>query len=154
MHIAELNIGRARHDLDDPRMAGFIDNLARINALAERSQGFVWRYQDASGNATDTKIGGDPRAILNMSVWESVEDLQQYVFGTVHARFYARRAEWFEPLAPRSHFVMWPVTVGHLPDIEEALARLAEFERTGPSERVFGWEALKLAAHREQRCPA
>ncbi len=37
MHIAELNTGRARHDLDDPRMAGFMDNLAHINALAERS---------------------------------------------------------------------------------------------------------------------
>lgn len=152
MHIAELNIGRARYDLDDPRMAGFMDNLARINAMAERSEGFVWRYQDESGNATDTKIGGDPRAILNMSVWETAEDLERYVFGTVHVRFYARRSEWFDPLAPRPHFVMWPVPAGHRPTVEEALARLAELERAGPGERVFGWEALKLAAHREQRC--
>jgi hypothetical protein len=154
MPIAELNIGRARHDLDDPRMAGFMDNLARINALAERSPGFVWRYQDDSGNATDTKIGGDPRAILNLSVWQTVEDLERYVFGTLHVRFYARRAEWFEPLAPGRHFVMWPVPAGHLPGVDEALARLQELERTGPSARVFGWETLQPAAHRAERCSA
>jgi hypothetical protein len=152
MQVAELNIGRARHDLDDPRMAGFMDNLARINALAERSPGFVWRYQDASGNATNTKIGGDPRAILNLSVWESVEALERYVFGTLHVRFYARRGQWFAPLAPRPHFVMWPVPVGHRPAVSEALDRLADLERTGPTARVFGWEALAGAAHRDRRC--
>ena len=51
-HIAQLNIGRFRFPTDDPRMAGFMDNLDRVNALAERSPGFVWRMQDESGNAT------------------------------------------------------------------------------------------------------
>ena len=51
-HLAQLNIGRIRYEVDDPRMAGFVDNLASVNAIAERSQGFVWRYSDESGNAT------------------------------------------------------------------------------------------------------
>src|ERR1051326_6590674 len=55
-HIAQLNVGRLRYETDDPRMADFMNNLARINALAERSPGFVWRYTDATGNETD-----DPR---------------------------------------------------------------------------------------------
>src|ERR1700727_2880649 len=41
-HIAQLNIGRFRYPTDDPRMAAFMTNLDRINALAERSEGFVW----------------------------------------------------------------------------------------------------------------
>ncbi|MEO0999197.1 MAG: DUF3291 domain-containing protein [Pseudomonadota bacterium] len=152
MPIAELNVGRSAHDLDDPRMAGFMDNLERINALAERSPGFIWRYTDASGNATDTKIGGDPRAILNLSVWETMEDLEAYVFGTVHVQFYARKAEWFEAL-DRPHFVMWEVETGHRPTVEEALARLEELRTTGPSARVFGWEALPNAElWKSRRC--
>ena len=35
-HLAQLNIGRIRYEVDDPRMAGFVDNLAFVNALAER----------------------------------------------------------------------------------------------------------------------
>ena len=31
---------------DDPRMADFYNNLARVNALAERMPGFVWRLKD------------------------------------------------------------------------------------------------------------
>src|SRR4029077_17544526 len=87
-HIAQLNIGRLRHETDDPRMADFMNNLARINALAERSPGFVWRYTDATGNATDTRpYAGDPRMAINMSVWESVEALEKFVWQSVHTRF-------------------------------------------------------------------
>ena len=52
-HLAQLNIGRLRFPLDDPRMADFVDNLARVNAIADRAEGFVWRLQDDGGNATN-----------------------------------------------------------------------------------------------------
>lgn len=42
-HLAEVNIGRVLGGPDDPRMADFFDNLARINTLAEHTPGFVWR---------------------------------------------------------------------------------------------------------------
>ena len=71
-HLAELNIGRIKYDIDDPRMAGFTNNLARVNGIAERSPGFIWRYTDESGNATNTRPYADPRIIVNVSVWESV----------------------------------------------------------------------------------
>ena len=151
-HLAQLNIGQIKYDLDDPRMADFVNNLEKINALAERMPGFVWRYQDESGNATSTKRDGDPRALLNMSVWESAEALETFVFGTVHAQFYARKAEWFDTMTAQ-HFVMWPVPEGHQPTIEEALERLAEYQQTGATDRVFGWDALpKAALWMEKRC--
>src|SRR5713226_7509770 len=99
-HLAQLNIGRLRYDLDDPRLADFIDNLARVNAIAERSEGFVWRLKDETGNATNIRAFEDPRMTVNMSVWESVEALEKYVWQTVHKRFYGRRSEWFEHLDP------------------------------------------------------
>ncbi|MDH3740809.1 MAG: DUF3291 domain-containing protein, partial [Hyphomicrobiales bacterium] len=52
MHLAQLNVGTMLYPQDDPRMAGFMDNLDRVNAIADRAPGFVWRLQDESGNAT------------------------------------------------------------------------------------------------------
>jgi len=100
-HLAQLNIGRIRYEVADPRMAGFVDNLAFVNALAERTPGFVWRYRDSSGNATNTRpFPGDPLMAVNMSVWENIESLEKYVWQTVHKRFYAQRHEWFARRRP------------------------------------------------------
>ena len=50
--LAQLNIGIIKGPIDGPVMAEFVANLDRINALAERSPGFVWRLQTEEGNAT------------------------------------------------------------------------------------------------------
>ena len=144
-HIAQLNIGRVRHALDDPRMADFMDNLARVNAIAERSPGFVWRYTDASGNATETlPFADDPRMMINMSVWESVEALETFVWQTVHTRFYGRKHEWFETL-DGAYFVLWHVPPGHRPSVAEAIGRLDYLKAHGPSEQAFGWQDVASA---------
>ena len=80
------------HRRDDPRMAGFMDNLDRVNALAERSAGFVWRLKDESNNATALRPFDDPDMAVNLSVWESVEALERFVWATVHKRIYNRKA--------------------------------------------------------------
>src|SRR6195952_5907428 len=91
-HLAQMNIGRIRSDIDDPRMSDFTNNLALVNGIAERSAGFIWRYIDESGNATKTRPYADPRVIVNFSVWESVAALEHYACPTAHKRFYERRA--------------------------------------------------------------
>lgn len=149
MQLAELNVGYALYPLDDPRMAGFMDNLDKLNALAERSAGFVWRLKSDSGNATDLDVPGDEQMIANMSVWTDVAALGDYVFNTVHARFYEKRPEWFENMT-QHHFVMWPVADGHIPTLEEAMARLAHLQKHGSSEHAFGWDAVDQTAFR--RC--
>jgi hypothetical protein len=40
--LAQLNVGIVKGPMDSPLMADFAANLDRINALAERSEGFVW----------------------------------------------------------------------------------------------------------------
>jgi hypothetical protein len=76
-HLAQLNIGRIRYEIDDPGMADLTNNLALVNGVAERSAGFIRRYADESGNATNTRPYADPRIIVNFSVWESVEALER-----------------------------------------------------------------------------
>ncbi|MEL6617389.1 MAG: DUF3291 domain-containing protein [Pseudomonadota bacterium] len=149
MKLAELNVGYARYPTDDRRMAGFMDNLDRVNALAERSPGFVWRLQSDSGNATDIEVPGDADMISNLSVWNDIASLGNYVFNTVHARFYDKRAEWFDAMT-KPHFVMWHIPDDHLPTLTEAMERLHHLQTHGSSEHAFGWDAVDTTEWR--RC--
>lgn len=142
-HLAQFNIARIRYPLDDPRMAEFVANVARINALAEQIDGFVWRLQDESGNAMGMRVYDDPRLLPNLTLWENVEALERFVWRTVHGRFYGRREEWFEPLA--TPLVMWWVTAGVRPTLEEGVARLDHLKARGSSNHAFGWEQLAKA---------
>lgn len=83
-HLAQVNIAKARAPLDHPLMKGFVDQLDHINALAERSPGFVWRLQTEEGDATAIRVFEDPLIIVNLSVWESVESLKDYVYAGEH----------------------------------------------------------------------
>ena len=146
MHIAELNIGRVRYPLDDPRMAEFMENLDRVNGLADRSPGFVWRMTGADGtNNMENVFEGAPDMNLNLSVWESVEDLRHFVFNTLHDRFFRRKPEWFEIL-DESAFVMWEIPAGHIPTVEEAFARLEHLKEHGPSPHAWDWDSVPTTA--------
>lgn len=152
MHLAQINIGRTLYPQGDPRIAEFFDNLDRINSAAERMPGFVWRLKDDSGNATSISAYEDPTIIVNMSVWQSAETFEKFVWQTVHAGFYRKRGSWFAPLgAP--HFAMWWIPAGHIPTAAEGRARLDHLAQHGPTGHAFGWESLSGAKlWRESRC--
>lgn len=146
-YLAELNIGRLLAPTDDPQVKDFMDNLDLINGLGKRMPGFVWMMEGSGepgrGN-TDLKLEGDPQFVSNLSIWETPADLETFVWGTLHKKFYDRKAEWFEVM-DKMHFVMWWIKKDHRPDINEALARLEYLEENGDSEHAFGWKFLKDA---------
>jgi hypothetical protein len=135
-HIAQVNIGRVKAPVEDPSMAGFTTRLDEINALADGSPGFVWRLQTSAGNATYFRPYDDDKVLMNMSVWETIEDLRHYVYQTVHAELLRSRHEWFEKFAG-TYTTLWWVPVGHRPSIDEAKQRLAHLEKYGPTEFAF-----------------
>lgn len=154
-HIAELNIGRLVAPTDDPRVADFMQNLDRVNGLGKRMPGFVWMMEGSgepgTGN-TENNIGDDPQFVANLTVWEDIPSLENFVFNTVHKQFYDRRAEWFE-LMQDQHFVMWQVEAGHRPSMDEALARLAHKQKHGDSDYAFGWSFARDASlYKEKAC--
>ena len=152
-HLAQFNIARIKYPLDDPRMVEFVSNVARINALAEQIDGFIWRLQGESGNAMDMTVYGDPRVLPNLTVWTDVEALERFVWKTVHNRFYGRREEWFEKMD--KPLVMWWVPEGHRPSVDEGVARLEHLKAHGPSDHAFGWEHLPAAQFwKTARCGA
>jgi Domain of unknown function (DUF3291) len=146
-NLAQLNVGRLVAETDDPRVAEFMAALDRVNGLGKRTPGFVWMMEGSgepdTGN-TDTKIDGDPRFVANLTVWESVETLEHFVWNTVHRQFYERRHEWFELLGDR-HLVMWWVPEGHRPTLQEALDRLAHLREHGDTDHAFGWAHIEAA---------
>jgi hypothetical protein len=136
-HLAQVNIGRIKAPLDSPIMAGFVNRLEEINALADSAPGFVWRLQTDAGNATYFRpYPNDDSILLNMSVWESVESLKNYVYRTVHAELLRQRHEWFEKFES-SYIALWWVPAGHRPGIDEAKKRIAHLDAHGPTEFAF-----------------
>jgi hypothetical protein len=135
-HLAQLNIGRILAPIDSPVMAEFMGRLDEINALAEAAPGFVWRLQSEEGNATAIRPFEDNWLLLNMSVWESVESLKAYTYGTAHAEVMRKRRQWFEPHTD-TYLVMWWVPAGHIPDVTEARERLAHLQAHGETPYAF-----------------
>jgi GNAT superfamily N-acetyltransferase len=136
-HVAQINIGTMVAPTDDPRVSEFMDGLDRINAIADESPGFVWRLQTGEGNATSIQIFPNPFELVNVSVWESVETLKEYVYRSDHVDFFRRRAAWFEADAKR--VALWTVPAGEIPELDEAVRRVEFLERRGPSPYAFGF---------------
>lgn len=139
-HLAQINIGRLVAAEGDPRVQPFFDALDRINALAEASPGFVWRLESEAGDATDIQPTIDPLLIVNMSVWTDAEALFDFVYRSAHTPEMARRREYFVR-AEGAYQVLWWVRAGHVPSIDEGLARLWHLDRFGPSQQAFTFKA-------------
>jgi len=138
-HIAQINVALALAPMDDPRMADFANALDKINALAEKSPGFVWRLKDDSGNATDFRITDIDNLLVNMSVWENIDALYQYAYKSHHVDYFSRRREWFTRWEKPSP-VLWWVSVGHQPTLPEALARINYMHAHGPTPHAFDFK--------------
>jgi heme-degrading monooxygenase HmoA len=135
-HLAQVNIARPRAPLDDPLMADFAARLAEINALAESSPGFVWRFKDEVYGAIYLQVFGDDRLLFNMSVWESAEALKDYVYRSAHREPLARRHEWFEK-RPGASLAMWWIPAGTIPTVEDSRERLDHLAEHGPTPFAF-----------------
>ena len=141
LHLAQINIGRMRGPLDGPVMGGFVARLDEINALADGSPGFVWRLQTDAGNATYLRPYDDDRIIINMSVWETVEDLRSFVYSERHAEVLRQRLDWFEKLEA-AVVALWWIPAGHIPSIDEAKKRLAHLQEHGPTPFAFSFRSV------------
>lgn len=145
-HLAQFNIARLLHPLDHPATAEFVANLDRINEVAEAAPGFVWRLKDDDTGLSSSYVRAyeDPLLIINFSVWESPEQLQDFVYRSDHTAFLRRRREWFEKMA-EAYVVCWWVPAGSVPTVEEAVARLERLRTEGPSDDAFTLRDLRPA---------
>lgn len=134
--LAQINIALMKAPLHDPVMAEFANALDEVNAIADQSPGFVWRLRDEGGNATNIRAFENPRILVNLSVWQSVESLKAYVYGSLHGDFFVQRRSWFERYQG-AHFVMWWIPADHVPSVEEAREKLDHLQQYGDAETAF-----------------
>ncbi|MCP4980892.1 MAG: DUF3291 domain-containing protein [Gammaproteobacteria bacterium] len=139
-HLAQLNIAKMKFVIDDPELADFIARLDDINALADDSPGFVWRLQTDEGDATGIDFFGN-EILVNMSVWDNLESLHEYVYRSAHNEVMARRKEWFARIL-EAYSVLWWIPAGSIPTIEEAALRLDKLREQGPSSVAFTFKQV------------
>ena len=136
-HLAQVNIGRFRAPLETAIMEGFRTQLDPINALADHSPGFVWRLQTEDGNATAIRpYAGDDLMAINLSVWESLESLQQFVYKSGHVDVLRGRKQWFDQIGGPI-LVLWWIPAGQIPTVSEAQERLQYLKANGPTPHAF-----------------
>jgi hypothetical protein len=141
-YIAQLNISKMIGvNIDDPIMKDFVAQLDEINLLGEQSKGFVWRLKSDDGNATAYNPYNDDRIIVNFTVWETVEDLKDFVYNTAHRLVMKDRKKWFENLGQLS-YVLWYVDAGKMPTVDEAVERLAYLQKNGASSYAFDFKNI------------
>src|SRR5260370_25010220 len=134
--LAQLNIGIIKGPMDSPVMADFAANLERINAVADRSPGFVWRLQTEGGDATSIRPFENENLLITMSVWRYVASLKEYVYSSAHVELMRRRREWFERM-PEAYLALWWIPAGHRPTVAEAIAKLELLRAKGPTVDAF-----------------
>lgn len=141
MYLAQINIARMLAPIDSPVLKDFVDNLDRINELAEQSPGFVWRLKDDEGNdATSINVYGDEYIIVNMSVWENKEALFAFTYQSAHVEIFTRRKEWFERMKDM-HMALWYVKEGEMPTAEDGKERLTYLQKHGETPYAFSFKS-------------
>lgn len=140
MHLAQVNIAKMKAPIDSPIMADFVNNLDRINALAEKSQGFIWRLKGEENDATAIRVFEDDFLIINMSVWENAELLKDYVYKSLHVEILKRKKEWFEKM-DQMHMALWYVEKDQAPTPQEAKERLEYLQTHGETPYAFSFRS-------------
>lgn len=133
--LAQLNIAHLQDSIESEQLSDFVANLDRINALAESAPGFVWRLIDAD-DPMEPSHGFDSDVIINLSVWDSIEALHNFVYRSAHIEIMRRKAEWFHRM-PRAHMVLWWHPANERPTAAQAHEKLRHLQDNGPTENAF-----------------
>ena len=137
-HLVQTNLGRTRAPLDSPQLQPFMNALVDVNAHADGAPGFVWRLQTEAGDATALTVFNGA-LMVNLSVWESLEDLRAFVYrDPAHLAIMRRRREFFDKIDLVN--ALWWVPAGHRPTLAETEARYAYLRDHGPTAYAFGFQ--------------
>jgi hypothetical protein len=135
-HLAQINIAMAQADMDSQIMSGFVERLDEINALADKSPGFVWRLQSETGDATSIQAFDNPLMLVNMSVWENIESLKTFVYKSAHVELIRDRDAWFNKMM-NVHHTLWWIPEGTIPSINDGKLKLETLQEFGPTINAF-----------------
>ncbi|MEP5340254.1 MAG: DUF3291 domain-containing protein [Algibacter sp.] len=137
-HLAQVNIAKRLAPMDDPIMQDFVNNLDRMNALADNHEGFIWRLKDEDKDLA-AEVFQDNTLIINMSVWENIETLFDYTYKSDHIEIFKRKKEWFSKMKIM-HMAFWYIPEGYEPTFQDAKDRLDYIDKHGDTPYAFGFK--------------
>jgi hypothetical protein len=140
-HLANVNIAHLVAPIDDPRIDGFVRELDAINAIAESSPGFIWRWAPPAGSPSDSAFDNDPTVIVNLSVWTTPATLLDFTYHSRHVEIYRQRAQWFRKVDLPTYCLWW-IPRGHTPTTHEAHERLMHRRDHGVTKMAFSFPKL------------
>jgi hypothetical protein len=133
-HLVHANIAIMRAPWDDPRMADFVAKMDEIDTLAQGSPGYV-----SQPTPVDEGSVYSGRSMLNLSIWESVESLEQFTYGGEHGLMLERRAEWFHQ-RDRPNYVLFWFPEGQIPTEREVQNRIDHLATVGATPYAFTFD--------------
>lgn len=139
--LARVNIARLLEPLDSELLRDFVANLEPVNSEADNAPGFIWRLKSDDGDATTIRAfewdeNGSAGVLVNMSKWDSIQSLKDYVYKSGHVAVMRRRFEWFHKVAEATT-VLWWVPAGHIPTTAEAEQKLLLLRKSAPTPEAF-----------------
>ncbi len=83
----------------------------------------------------------DPALTIDMTVWESIEQLAAFAYRNLtHRTVMRRRAEWFVEMP--AYLALWWVRAGSGPTWVEGQAKLELIGRMGPTAEAFDFRTV------------
>lgn len=142
MHeLAQINVVQFAAPITSPRLESFVAQVAHINALAEASPGFVWRYEEVWDGSVEALSFPDGSTLGALSVWRDIRSLKNFIYGPGHSAVMRRRGEWMLPPAAKP-MALWWVPAGERPSLMEGWERLQHLRKHGPTPTAFGFASL------------
>jgi hypothetical protein len=139
-HLAQANVARLVAPIDDVRLVDFVAAFDPVYAASDRAPGFVWRLSAAA--APDEVTGfewdatTDAGVIFNMSVWDTIEHLEAFIYGPDHLPVLRRRRDWFERMSV-AYSACWWIPAGERPTTGDAESRVRRLRTDGPTQYAF-----------------
>ncbi len=138
-NLAQVNIAKRLAPMDDPIMQDFVNNLDKINAIADSADGFVWRMQDED-KELGAKVFEDDTLLINMSVWKNLESLFEYTYNSGHIEVFKRKKEWFSKMK-MMHMAFWYIPKSYEPTFQDAKDRLDYLNKHGDTPYAFSFKS-------------
>lgn len=105
-----------------PRLDYYTARAKLMDKVAECGKGFVWKYETQLGGGASILLDDYPRIVINLTVWQSLSSLKQYIWKTLRTKTYERPGERFTPMQEGS-MVLWDIPGNERPDIPTAIER-------------------------------
>jgi hypothetical protein len=133
-YLVHVNIANPRAPLDDPLMKDFVEWIDNIDSLAQNWPGFI-----AQPVLPDEGLIYSEPTLVNVSIWDTVENLQEFTYSSRHADLLKRRTEWFIQSDLPAYVLYWS-PAGEIPTEAEIKQRREHLHRHGATPFAFTFD--------------